>query len=258
LDSLPQTESIICADVTIWWQGPDGRNEFGPVEGACPLRDAKYGKLDDDAPKKAMTDALTKGLSHLGFNADVFLNKHKWGDNKYVGRDEAPAKPASQRRQPAPQRSERPASTGTSGGDRYFKILDQPVPGDFWDDRDGYKKLGYVAVPKKDDAGELVLDDRGKKIWLLAETCPHPEVTDAPARDRRPAPADAVQSLLDLYAEKGYAPRQVCNLVQRNTPDELTAKNLAQLRIEYDDTPDISDPRMEDMESWADEAFPAE
>ena len=31
------------------------------------------GKLDDEAPKKAMTDALTKAFSHLGLNADVFL-----------------------------------------------------------------------------------------------------------------------------------------------------------------------------------------
>ena len=42
----------------------------------------KNGGLDDEAPKKAMTDAMTKAFSHLGLNADVFLGKF---DNiKYV------------------------------------------------------------------------------------------------------------------------------------------------------------------------------
>ena len=42
---------------------------------------SKYGQ-DEDAPKKALTDGLTKGLSYLGFAADVFLGK--FDDNKYV------------------------------------------------------------------------------------------------------------------------------------------------------------------------------
>ena len=31
-------------------------------------------KLDDEAPKKAMTDAMTKAFSHLGMSADVFIS----------------------------------------------------------------------------------------------------------------------------------------------------------------------------------------
>ncbi len=37
---------------------------------------------DEDAVKKAVTDGLTKCLSYLGFNADVFLGM--FDDNKYV------------------------------------------------------------------------------------------------------------------------------------------------------------------------------
>lgn len=40
------------------------------------------GRVDEDAAKKAVTDGLTKCLSYLGFNADVFLGK--FDDNKYV------------------------------------------------------------------------------------------------------------------------------------------------------------------------------
>ena len=39
-------------------------------------------KPDEDAVKKAVTDGLTKCLSYLGFNADVFLGL--FDDNKYV------------------------------------------------------------------------------------------------------------------------------------------------------------------------------
>ena len=45
-------------------------------------RDQK--KRDDDCFKKATTDAITKCLSYLGFNADVFTGQ--FDDNKYVAR----------------------------------------------------------------------------------------------------------------------------------------------------------------------------
>ncbi|HDY89952.1 MAG TPA: hypothetical protein ENH82_17760 [bacterium] len=40
------------------------------------------GRFNDDFTKKVATDALTKGLSLLGFNADIF--EGKFDDNKYV------------------------------------------------------------------------------------------------------------------------------------------------------------------------------
>ena len=56
---------------------------FGPVAGARAMinLDAPKAKTNDDAPKMALTDGLTKAISHLGFNADVFLGK--FDDNKY-------------------------------------------------------------------------------------------------------------------------------------------------------------------------------
>ena len=80
--------TLAFADVTIWWS--DGENPkcvYGPVRGCTELYyEGKGGRMmvDDDAPKKAMTDALTKGLSHLGISADIFLGL--WEDNKYVAR----------------------------------------------------------------------------------------------------------------------------------------------------------------------------
>lgn len=68
---------MIIVPVTVW----HGNREtcFGPVFGCAQFLGQRP---DADAPKKAMTDAMTKALSHLGFNADVFLGK--FDDSKYV------------------------------------------------------------------------------------------------------------------------------------------------------------------------------
>ena len=44
--------------------------------------DNKHSKIDDNYAKKLETDALTKALSKLGFNADIFLGK--FDDVRYV------------------------------------------------------------------------------------------------------------------------------------------------------------------------------
>lgn len=82
---------LAVADVTIFWTTApapreyDSRNSYGPVRCINKLISPdRSGKphVDEDAFKKAMTDALTKGLSHLGFSADVYLGK--FDDSRYV------------------------------------------------------------------------------------------------------------------------------------------------------------------------------
>lgn len=69
--------SFIMIPVTLWHG--DRSNTFGPTFGCCEMLG---NRPDSDAPKKAGTDALTKLLSQLGFNADIFLGQYD--DNKYV------------------------------------------------------------------------------------------------------------------------------------------------------------------------------
>ena len=52
----------------------------------------RKGLYNEDFSKKMATDALTKGLSLLGFNADIFEGKF---DNKYVAELKAPKKSGS-------------------------------------------------------------------------------------------------------------------------------------------------------------------
>ena len=64
---------------TLWYK-------YGEDNGEVPIHSSiKYhanSRVDDDFAKKVATDAMTKGLSKLGFNADVFMGL--FDDNKYV------------------------------------------------------------------------------------------------------------------------------------------------------------------------------
>ena len=74
-------DNLVFAEVSIHYCVHDNWFEYGPV---CSVQNLckKNGTLDDEAPKKAMTDAMTKAFSHLGMSADVFLGK--FDDSKYV------------------------------------------------------------------------------------------------------------------------------------------------------------------------------
>lgn len=81
--SYNYTDKLVFAEVSVatdkntegFW------NYYGPV---CSVQKLyrKTGALDDEAPKKAMTDALTKAFSHLGLCSDVFMGK--FDNSKYV------------------------------------------------------------------------------------------------------------------------------------------------------------------------------
>ena len=70
------------------WYNIDGYGTDDETYGTIPIHSSiKYqnnGRVDDDFMKKVATDALTKGLSKLGFNADVFMGM--FDDNKYVNK----------------------------------------------------------------------------------------------------------------------------------------------------------------------------
>ena len=75
---FPPDSNVLILKITLWHGTKDQTIE---QFGGASLVD--YKKLpDDDAFKKAATDGLTKCLSYLGFNADVFLNL--FSDNKYL------------------------------------------------------------------------------------------------------------------------------------------------------------------------------
>lgn len=73
-------DSAVLAHVTVWHGSP--ANSFGAFTGCRKFFDANKGRIAEDAPKMAVTDGLTKALSHLGCDADIFLGK--MDGNKYA------------------------------------------------------------------------------------------------------------------------------------------------------------------------------
>jgi len=85
-----ELHTMVFAYVSIWVGDKD--KAIGPTVSSMPMvqtsKNNPRGKIDDEAPKKAMTDALTKGLSHFGCDADIFLGQ--WDNNKHVNKPDDP------------------------------------------------------------------------------------------------------------------------------------------------------------------------
>ena len=80
-NTFSYTDQNVFAEVVLQWKENETWYAYGPISSVCPLY-KKNGGLDDEAPKKAATDALTKAMSYLGVSADVFLGL--FDNNKYV------------------------------------------------------------------------------------------------------------------------------------------------------------------------------
>ncbi len=163
--------SAIMAEVSLWYCDPavEGSDCSSPVLGTgCSKYFDSKERFDPDAPKKAETDALTKALSRLGFNADVFLGQ--FDDNKYVREMEALHSKASpqivsvapqandgQRQAPAPQAPPQPPQASP-----------QRAPERSHHQRDnGYTVVSDEAVAKA--ALEPVAYSTGEPRWFADE-----------------------------------------------------------------------------------------
>ena len=76
---LTNTKDLILYQAEFWYKLNDEESTF-PIHSSIKIMMGS--RVDDDFAKKVATDALTKGLSKLGFNADVFMGR--FDDNKYV------------------------------------------------------------------------------------------------------------------------------------------------------------------------------
>ena len=104
---------LVSIRVDLWyvWQGQ--RSEPFAIYGSKPVRMSnKPDKTDEDdeAVKKAVTDALKKGLSMLGICSDIFLGERE-GDDR-PGKSERKPPPAKTAPRPAPPKPSPPADPG--------------------------------------------------------------------------------------------------------------------------------------------------
>lgn len=83
-ERLTETDVLHVAVVRFWYASGDKRAEFEQIGQTKAVYRTKDGgtMVDEDAPKKSVTDALVKCASYLGFAGDIFSGM--WDDSKYV------------------------------------------------------------------------------------------------------------------------------------------------------------------------------
>jgi len=118
MDGAPIPDTTICEQihklrVKLWYVEGGERGEVIQFGQTTFVGKNKYGPFtDEEAPKKSLTDGMTKCLSLLGFSADVFMGRYD--DNKYVNdlrnKYEADGPQAANRNTRAPNAKPSPAS----------------------------------------------------------------------------------------------------------------------------------------------------
>jgi hypothetical protein len=84
MERLSETDILHIAVVRLWFKLDGERGEFEQIGQTKAAYKTASGKIlvDEDAPKKSVTDALVKCASYLGFAGDIFSGM--WDDSKYV------------------------------------------------------------------------------------------------------------------------------------------------------------------------------
>jgi hypothetical protein len=84
MERLSDTDILHVALVRFWYVIGDKRGELEQIgqTKATYMTSRDRLMVDEDAPKKSVTDALVKCASYLGFAGDIFSGR--WDDSKYV------------------------------------------------------------------------------------------------------------------------------------------------------------------------------
>lgn len=84
MERLTDNDVLHVAVVELWYVLGDKKgtiSQIGQTKAAYKKNDGGM-MVDEDAPKKSITDAMTKCMSYLGFAGDIFSGQ--WDDSKYV------------------------------------------------------------------------------------------------------------------------------------------------------------------------------
>ena len=84
MERLAENEILHIAVVRLWYVLDGQRGELEQIGQTKAVYEKLKGGLmiDEDAPKKSVTDALVKCASYIGFAGDIFSGR--WDDSKYV------------------------------------------------------------------------------------------------------------------------------------------------------------------------------
>jgi hypothetical protein len=104
MERMTDKEVLSIATVRLWYEFDGKRGEVEQIgqTKACYLTAKGALLVDEDAPKKSVTDALVKCASYIGFAGDIFSGR--WDDSKYVA--DVRREYEEKDRQESPERSE--------------------------------------------------------------------------------------------------------------------------------------------------------
>lgn len=115
-ERLTDTDVLHVALIRVWYMDGEKRGsveQMGQTK-ACYKTNSGTMMIDEDAPKKSVTDGMVKCLSMLGFAGDIFSGR--WDDSKYI---EFAAKETAKRLEgnnnPMPEKSVLDYIAGISG-----------------------------------------------------------------------------------------------------------------------------------------------
>jgi len=103
MERLTDTDVLHVAVVRFWYVLDGVRGELEQIGQTKAVYEKSKGgfMVDEDAPKKSVTDALVKCASYIGFAGDIFSGR--WDDSKYVA--EARAEWEGRKREDNPERA---------------------------------------------------------------------------------------------------------------------------------------------------------
>lgn len=164
-----ENETLVYCTVSVW-HGKPSNLVYGVGGDKVRAQFSSGPKNDDEAFKKAFTDAITNALKHIGVGADIHMGL--WDGNKYV--DETP--------EDAPQRPIDPRTPINSNG-----TPAQPLKRD--EARALFKTLKGLLVTCNTDGEVMQFEhDNGPQIELLGDWKVH---IDNAITQHRAAIADA-------------------------------------------------------------------
>ena len=161
-ERFSDTDTLHVAVVRLWYVLDGKRGEFEQIGQTKATYTTNAGKfmLDEDAPKKSVTDALVKCASYLGFAGDIFSGR--WDDSRYVAeanrewreREGATPPAATPAQDMSPKARAERIKVGVAAGDAIGAALalsqmDEALMNSIWDciDANTQKKL-TAAWPK--------------------------------------------------------------------------------------------------------------
>jgi hypothetical protein len=169
MERLTPTDVLHVALVRFWYMLDGKRGEVEQIGQTKAVYEKSAGgfMVDEDAPKKSVTDALVKCASYIGFAGDIFSGR--WDDSKYVAWAREQYEPE---KQPKPE-SVVPDSFRSSGTMGELEQLSPEVQQYLRD-----LALEIIATVANGDAGEAYkqvegenLDDSQKTaLWGLLDS----------------------------------------------------------------------------------------